>query len=140
MLPYMAHGHLIPFLSLARKLQERTRFTVTIATTPLNLRYIRSADAGASPKILLAELPFRSADHGLPPDTENTEKVPPSQIMRFLQAINRLKDPVERLVEQITDTEGRPPVGLVFDVLLGWGMDVGKKFGIKKIAFTTGTR
>ncbi|XWS58951.1 hypothetical protein CRYUN_Cryun08bG0078300 [Craigia yunnanensis] len=42
MLPMVAHGHLIPFLELARKIHQRTRFNITIATTPLNIQYLRS--------------------------------------------------------------------------------------------------
>lgn len=138
LLPFMAHGHLIPFLALARKFQESTRFTVTIATTPLNLRYIRSAAAGGSPEIRLAELSFRSADHGLPPDTENTENLPLSQIVSLFHASTSLKGPVERLVEEINVREGRLPACLVFDVFLGWAVEIGRKFGIKNISFSTG--
>jgi hypothetical protein len=34
MLPFLAHGHLIPFLALARQLHQTTGFTITIVSTP----------------------------------------------------------------------------------------------------------
>ncbi|CAN1779033.1 Crocetin glucosyltransferase 3 [Linum perenne] len=74
MLPAMAHGHLIPFLSLARQfLRRRPSLTITIATTPLNINYLTSTldPATADSNILLSSLPFHAADHGLPPDSEN---------------------------------------------------------------------
>ncbi|KAK9932702.1 hypothetical protein M0R45_019927 [Rubus argutus] len=43
MLPFLALGHLIPFLALAKQIQHRTGFRITIATTPLNAQYLRLA-------------------------------------------------------------------------------------------------
>ncbi|KAJ4715426.1 Glycosyltransferase [Melia azedarach] len=77
MLPLLAHGHLIPSLALAKQIHRRTGFTITIANTPLNIQYLRStisADSNSSETshIRLAELPFCSSDHGLPPNAEST--------------------------------------------------------------------
>ncbi|WJX59164.1 hypothetical protein P8452_44522 [Trifolium repens] len=65
MIPFMAHGHLIPFLALARKIQEITNsFTITIATTPLNIQHLKSAISTTISSINLAELPFNHSQHG----------------------------------------------------------------------------
>ncbi|KAI3420706.1 Glycosyltransferase [Psidium guajava] len=140
MLPFMAHGHLIPFLALARRIRRQTHFSVNIATTPLNLRYLRSTmspeddDSG----IRLYELPFRSSDHGLPPDTENTENLPLNQIATLFHSSASLSAPVERLISEITTEEGRPPLCLISDVFFGWSVDIAKRLGTKSISFTTG--
>ncbi|KAF8014213.1 hypothetical protein BT93_H0145 [Corymbia citriodora subsp. variegata] len=140
MLPFMAHGHLIPFLALARRIRRHTPFVVTLATTPLNLRYLRSTmspsddDSG----IRLYELPFCSSEHGLPPDTENTENLPLNQIMPFCHSSVSLAAPVERLISNITAEEGRPPLCVISDVVFGWSVDVARRLGTKSIAFTTG--
>ncbi|XVF29338.1 hypothetical protein REPUB_Repub15cG0112200 [Reevesia pubescens] len=76
MLPLMGHGHLIPFLALARQIHHRTGFNITIANTPLNIQYLRSnLHQDPTSGIYLAELQFNSSDHGLPPNTENTENL-----------------------------------------------------------------
>ncbi|KAL3724441.1 hypothetical protein ACJRO7_029587 [Eucalyptus globulus] len=140
MLPFMAHGHLIPFLALARRICRQTPFAVTLATTTLNLRYLRSTmsldddDSG----IRLHELPFRSSDHGLPPDTENSENLPLSQIATLLHSSVSLAAPVECLISNITAEEGRPPLCVISDAFFGWSVDVARRLGTKSIAFTTG--
>ncbi|KAK7830821.1 crocetin glucosyltransferase 3 [Quercus suber] len=82
MLPFLAQGHLIPFLALARQIHQRTGFTITIANTPLNIKYLRSTifshDLHSNPSsdsnfIHLAELPFCSTQHGLP-QTQRTQR------------------------------------------------------------------
>ncbi|XP_010069359.2 LOW QUALITY PROTEIN: crocetin glucosyltransferase 3 [Eucalyptus grandis] len=140
MLPFMAHGHLIPFLALARRIRRQTPFAVTLAATPLNLWYLRSTmspdddDSG----IRFHELPFRSSDHGLPPDTENTENLPLSQIGMLFRSSVSLATPVERLISDITAEEGRPPLCVISDVLFGWSVDIARRLGTKSITFTTG--
>ncbi|XP_048127969.1 crocetin glucosyltransferase 3-like [Rhodamnia argentea] len=140
MLPFMAHGHLIPFLALARRICRQAPFSVTLATTPLNLRYLRSTispdddDSG----IRLYEIPFCSSDHGLPPDTENTENLPFNKIVKLFHSSVSLAGPVECLISDITTEEGRPPLCVISDVFLGWSVDIAKRLGTKNIAFTTG--
>ncbi|KAK7320506.1 hypothetical protein VNO77_30040 [Canavalia gladiata] len=45
MVPFMAHGHLIPFLALAKRIKERKglNINITIATIHLNIQYLQSA-------------------------------------------------------------------------------------------------
>ncbi|CAA6662562.1 unnamed protein product [Spirodela intermedia] len=86
--PFLAQGHIIPFLALAKLITRRYpgRFTVTLVSTPLNVRSLRQ------------EIPFRSADHGLPPDTENTDSVPFQDLIRIFQASTTLQPQFERLI------------------------------------------
>ncbi|KAG6419851.1 hypothetical protein SASPL_116363 [Salvia splendens] len=89
MLPFMAQGHLIPFLALANQIA----FTITIATTPLNVRHLRAASTQPSPHIHFAALPFNSADHSLPPETENTDSLPHHLIIDLCHASTSLEPP-----------------------------------------------
>ena len=70
--PFLAQGHLIPFLNLARRLESlaqrrgsgQRRLVVTIVSTPRNVAGLRlSVPPGSS--IGFAELPFSPSDHGL---------------------------------------------------------------------------
>ncbi|XP_010069360.2 UDP-glycosyltransferase 92A1 [Eucalyptus grandis] len=140
MLPFMAHGHLIPFLALARRIRHLTPFVVTLATTPLNLRYLRSTMSpdNDDSRIHLYELPFCSSDHGLPPDTENTENLPPDRIPALCHSSVSLTAPVERLISDITTEDGRPPLCVISDVFFGWSVDAVRRLGTKSITFTAG--
>ncbi|KAE8022778.1 hypothetical protein FH972_008552 [Carpinus fangiana] len=139
MLPYMAHGHLIPFLALARQIQRTTGFTITIANTALNIQYLRSTiSTDSNSSIRFAELPFCSSDHGLPPNAENTENLPPNKIVNLFHASLSLKDPFRRLVRDIIDQEGRLPLCIISDVFFGWAVEVAKSVGTVNVTFTTG--
>ncbi|KAI9114936.1 hypothetical protein K1719_013949 [Acacia pycnantha] len=138
MVPYMAHGHLIPFLALARLIHQQTSFTITIANTPLNIQHLQSAiSSSSSSNIHLASLPFEPTSHGLPPHIENAEKLPPPLLPNLGLAALSLQPHLRTLISRITEEEGRPPLCIIFDVFLGWISDVAKSFGSKSITFTT---
>ncbi|CAB4294226.1 unnamed protein product [Prunus armeniaca] len=88
MLPFMAQGHIITFLALAKQIHHRTNFTITIATTPLNIQSLQSTIATSSNNntINLAELSFCSTDHGLLPNTETPENLPLSKQINLFAA------------------------------------------------------
>ncbi|KAJ8774422.1 hypothetical protein K2173_016868 [Erythroxylum novogranatense] len=142
MLPVMAHGHLIPFLALARRIYETTGFTITIANTPLNIQHLRSTSNSSlpgdePPRIQFAELPFCSVDHGLPPNTENTENLSLEQIGRFFCATLDLKSPFRQLLSDITATEGKPPLCVISDFFFGWANEVAHSVGTVNLTFST---
>ncbi|KAF7133081.1 hypothetical protein RHSIM_Rhsim09G0078400 [Rhododendron simsii] len=143
MLPFMAHGHLIPFLALARQIHQTTNFTITIATTPLNIAYLRSAVSSDptlshSTRLRLAALPFNSSDHNLPPNTENTESLPLNQIINLFHSSAALEPPSHRLVADIAAQEGRPPICIVSDVFNGWASRVAERINTTNVSFSTG--
>ncbi|XVF37745.1 hypothetical protein REPUB_Repub20aG0036300 [Reevesia pubescens] len=77
MLPLMGHGHLIPFLALAKQIHNRTGFNITIANIHFNIQYLcLTLQQDPTSEIDLADLKFNSEDHGLPPNTENIENLP----------------------------------------------------------------
>nr|POE73858.1 crocetin glucosyltransferase 3 [Quercus suber] len=143
MLPFMAHGHLIPFLALARQIQQRTGFSITIASTKLNIQYLRSTISTDSNSqslfnIRFAELPFNSTDHDLPPNSENTENLSLGNIGKLFHASISLKDPVLHLVNDIIHQEGKPPLCIISDVFFGWATELAKSVNTVNITFTTG--
>lgn len=138
LLPFLAQGHLIPFLALARQIQQGTGFIVTIATTPLNAQYLRNAISKSSSNIRLAELLFCSSDHGLPPNSENTDFLPIHHIANLCQASATLKAPFHRFVSNHIENEGKPPLCIISDVFLGWAVHVAKSVGSVSLTFTTG--
>ncbi|GLT72595.1 hypothetical protein SLA2020_445160 [Shorea laevis] len=138
MLPFLAHGHLIPFLALANQIHQTTGFTITIVSTPLNVHHLQSTISSYS-NIRLAELPFCSTDHGLPPNAENTENLSLHDIPILCNASLTLEASFPTLVRDIMDKEGygRPPLCIISDVFFGWAVNVAKSVGSVSVTFTT---
>nr|ABR17691.1 unknown [Picea sitchensis] len=140
MFPFMAQGHIIPFLELAKLLAKRTGFAITIANTPLNIRNLKPKidSTGAGLDIRLAELPFSAASHGLPPQAENTDSLPYHLIIRLMEASEHLEPHFERLLRRICQEDGgRLPLCIISDMFFGWTQDVGHRLGIPRIQFCT---
>ncbi|TYG95041.1 hypothetical protein ES288_A11G235800v1 [Gossypium darwinii] len=141
MLPFMAHGHLIPFLSLATQIHHRTGFNIAIANTPLNIQYLRSTfhqHQHPPPWIHLFELPFNSAGHGLPPNSENTENLPLDQIGKLVISSVSLKTPFHNFLLDIIKKQGKPPLCIISDVFFGWVVEVANIMNTVSITFDTG--
>ncbi|XP_042520437.1 crocetin glucosyltransferase 3-like [Macadamia integrifolia] len=137
MLPFMARGHMIPFLALAKQIAERTHFTITIVSTPLNIQQLRST-ASPSSTITFAELPFCSLDHGLPTNSENTDSLPSSHITTLFIASQTLEPSFHRLISDMFQQEGRTPLCIISDVFMSWAVNVARSFETPHFTFTTG--
>ncbi|GMI64408.1 hypothetical protein like AT5G12890 [Hibiscus trionum] len=136
MFPFMAHGHLIPFLALANHIHHHTGFTIAIANTPLNIQYLRRQNS--PPWIHLLELPYNSSDHGLPPNTEHTEDLPLDQIGKLVISTVSLKTPFHNLLLDMVRKQGQPPLCIISDLFFGWVVDVAKSVNTVNITFATG--
>ncbi|GLJ06381.1 hypothetical protein SUGI_0037690 [Cryptomeria japonica] len=142
MFPFMAQGHIIPFLQLSYLLAARTRFTITIVSTPRNVQTLTPTIQSARQKdssldIRLAELPFSSADHGLPPRTENTDSLALPQFLTLMEAAEKLQPHFENLIRKICAEDGCTPLCIISDMFLGWTLDVADMFAIPRICFFT---
>ncbi|MED6133443.1 hypothetical protein PIB30_028367 [Stylosanthes scabra] len=143
MVPFMAKGHLIPFLELATHIQQRISSKITIASTPLNIQHlIKHHNQYHNHNhnhnhIHFAELPFNPAQHGLPPNGDNTANLRLEHIQKLAQASLSLEEPLSSLISKIKEEEGHPPLCIISDLFLGWVNNVAKSFGIKNITFNT---
>ncbi|KAJ6860670.1 UDP-glycosyltransferase 92A1-like [Populus alba x Populus x berolinensis] len=142
MLPFLAHGHLIPFLALARQIHQATGFKISIASTPLNIQYLSStfnssSDEPENDHIHLLELPFCSTDNDLPPNTENSENLSLDSIGKLLSASLSLRKPFHSLVSDIAAKQGHPPLCIISDVFLGWATEVANSLGTVNVTFAT---
>ncbi|KAF8721314.1 hypothetical protein HU200_023247 [Digitaria exilis] len=137
--PFLAQGHLIPFLNLAKRLEtqaHRRRLEVTILSTPRNVASLRRAVPAGS-RIGFAELPFSPSDHGLPPDTESTEVVPLDAFPTFFFATEKLRPAFEALVTELVARAGRRNVCVLADIFLGWTAESAKALGVQHRVFLT---
>lgn len=136
MLPFLAQGHIIPFLELAKNIQERTEFSITLVNTPLNIKNLKLTQSNTS-KIHLVSLPFNSSDHDLPPNTETTEALSLPQVISLFYASTSLETSFKELISNITSEEGKAPLCIISDVFMGWTNEVAKSLNIINVSFST---
>lgn len=136
--PFMAQGHIIPFLALALHLESKLRrlpnLTITFLNTPLNIAKLRSS-LPPSTALRLVELPFRPSDHGLPPDADNTNALPYPLVARLLHASTSLRGPFRDLLLGLV-AGGRKPLCVIADIFFGWTATVCRELGIFHAVFS----
>ncbi|KAK6164220.1 hypothetical protein DH2020_001084 [Rehmannia glutinosa] len=135
--PFMAQGHITPFLALAQKI-EQMGYTSTFVSTPLNIKKLhKSLHPSSSSSIKFVEIPFNSSDHGLPPDSEDTDSLPYNLSLRLLEASLCLKLPFKNLLSDLTDKNGgEKPLWVISDLFFGWAADVAHELGIFHAIFS----
>ncbi|CAL5430217.1 unnamed protein product [Camellia sinensis] len=127
------------FLALATQIHQTTGFTITIATTPININYLRSTiitNHQSHDQICLVALPFNSSDHDLPPITENTEAVPLNQLTTLFQASTVLEAPSYQLLADHCQRRSASNLHNS-DVLNSWATCVAQSIQTVNVSFTT---
>ncbi|XXG90626.1 hypothetical protein AAC387_Pa12g2348 [Persea americana] len=132
--PLMAQGHLIPFLALAKTLEQKTSYTITLVNTSLNIQSLQSSLPPIS-TIRLMALPFNGPDHGLPPHAENTDSLPLPLYPNFFKASQALQPSFEQLISDISQQDGSPPACIITDMFFGWTVEIARKLGIFHTVF-----
>uniref|UniRef100_A0ACD5W3S7 Uncharacterized protein n=1 Tax=Avena sativa TaxID=4498 RepID=A0ACD5W3S7_AVESA len=133
-LPLAAQGHMIPMVDTARLLAARGPL-VTVVTTPVNAARNRAAvdcarKAGLAVELL--ELPFQSAQLGLPEGMEAVDQLtgqPPEIALGFFKAIWTLAGPLEEYLRALP----RLPDCLVADACNPWTAPVCERLGIPRL-------
>ncbi|KAJ4891782.1 UDP-glycosyltransferase 73C3 [Raphanus sativus] len=132
--PFMAQGHMIPMVDIARLLAQRG-VTITIVTTPHNAERFknvlnRAIEAGLPINVVHVKLPFQEA--GLPEGKENMDSLDSKELMvPFFKMVNMIEEPVMKLVEEMKPR----PSCLICDLCLPYTSKIAKAFNIPKIVF-----
>ncbi|KAL0427050.1 UNVERIFIED_CONTAM: UDP-glycosyltransferase 73C3 [Sesamum latifolium] len=104
LLPYMAQGHMIPMVDLARLLADHG-VTISILTTPVNAARFQSiVDRAVATglDIHIHHFKFPCSQVGLPDGCENFDMLASSDdVVKIFRAIHMLKDQVEELLRQL---------------------------------------
>ncbi|KAF5186878.1 Udp-glycosyltransferase 92a1 [Thalictrum thalictroides] len=137
MFPFMAQGHIIPFLTLALQIEQRFGYKIIFVNTPLNIKKLHSSLPPNS-SISLIQLPYCSTDHGLPPDSENTDTLSYPLICNLLTSTLSLKPYFEQLILDLTKQQGHPPLCIIADLLFGWTVDIANDMNIFHAIFNSG--
>ncbi|CAL5059579.1 unnamed protein product [Urochloa decumbens] len=134
--PFVAQGHTIPMVDLARLLGSRGA-RVSLVTTPMNAARLRGV-AGHATRAKLAldivELPFPTDVAGLPPGIEHVDQVTNhNHCVLLFAALRRLAEPLEAYLRSLPPP--RRPSCLVSDWCNGWTAAVSARLGIPRLFF-----
>ncbi|KAK6778488.1 hypothetical protein RDI58_025206 [Solanum bulbocastanum] len=132
--PFMAQGHTIPMIDIARLLAQRG-VIITIVTTHLNANRFkkvvdRAVEIGL--KIQVVHLYFPSLEAGLPEGCENFDMLPSMDLgLKFFDATKRLQPQVEEMLQEMKPS----PSCVISDMCFPWTTNVAQKFNIPRIVF-----
>ncbi|XP_052186625.1 UDP-glucosyltransferase 29-like [Diospyros lotus] len=135
MMPWLAHGHVSPYLELAKKLAERN-FIVFFCSTPINLTSNNKKLSGMSdnPKysgsIHPVELHLPSSLE-LPPQHHTTKGLPPRLMPALKQAFDAASPGFSALLRTLN------PDVVVYDFSQKWVADSASSLNIPAVQFLT---
>lgn len=127
--PFLAHGHMIPTVDMAKSFAEKG-VKATIITTPLNAPFISKAIEKSKTMIHIQTIEFPCAEAGLPDGCENIDSIPsPDLFEQFYIATALLQEPLEQLFLK------QSPDCIVADMFFPWATHSAAKFGIPRLVF-----
>ncbi|XP_031112937.1 UDP-glycosyltransferase 92A1 [Ipomoea triloba] len=135
--PFMAQGHITPFLALSFRIAEKGSYNIILVNTPLNIKKLRSSLPPKYSSIRLLEIPFDGTQHGLPPDAETADILPYYVGLRLLELSPSLEPAFRALLSDvIREQGGLRPLCVVADFFFGWTAAVAREFGIFHAIFS----
>ncbi|KAL6226723.1 hypothetical protein ACLB2K_000684 [Fragaria x ananassa] len=124
--PWLAYGHLMPFLQVSNFLAQKGH-RISFISTPKNLH--RLPTSSLSPLINLIELPLPAVD-GLPHSAESTADIPINKVPYLKKAYDKLELPLTHFLEQSDVT------WIVHDFASHWLPRVVTRLEINSVYFT----
>ncbi|KAL8524940.1 hypothetical protein ACS0TY_014529 [Phlomoides rotata] len=133
MFPWLAHGHIHPFLQLSKKL-SKTNFTIYFCSTAINLDSNRSSVENElsddDPWIKLVELQIPSSPD-LPPHLHTTKNLPSNLIPALLQAFQKSSSSFSDILNS-----AKPDL-LIYDIFQPWAPKMASSKGVPSVYFST---
>lgn len=130
--PFMAQGHMIPTIDMAKLFASRG-IKATIITTALNAPLLaktiqRSKNLGVEIGVLVIKFPTIEA--GLPEGCESFHMASSHGVQqKFIKATTMLEPQIEQLLQE------HAPDCLVADIFFPWATDTATEYGIPRLVF-----
>ena len=129
MLPWIAHGHISPFLELAKKLTRRN-FHIFFCSTPINLHPIKEKlPQKYSLSIQFVELHLPSLPE-LPPHYHTTDGLPPRLAPTLKKAFDMGSQNFSTILKSLS------PDLLVYDFIQQWALSLALSQNIPAVEFS----
>uniref|UniRef100_A0ACD6AAH4 Uncharacterized protein n=1 Tax=Avena sativa TaxID=4498 RepID=A0ACD6AAH4_AVESA len=130
--PWLAFGHMIPFLELSKRLAARGH-AVTFVSTPRNLARLPPVPPHLSARLRFVSLPLPRVD-GLPEGAESTADVPAEKIELVKKAMDGLAAPLAAFLADEA-ASGRRPDWIIHDFCHHWVPPIAEEHKVPCAAF-----
>ncbi|CAN6180203.1 unnamed protein product [Urochloa humidicola] len=134
--PWLAFGHIVPFLELAQQLAKRGHL-VTFVSSPRNIARLPRVRE-LSPRIRLFPLPLPAVD-GLPAGAESTADVPPQKVELLKVAFDGLASPFASFLASSSSSSSsaaaagghsKRPDWIILDFAHSWLPPIAEQHGV----------
>lgn len=130
--PFLAQGHIRPFLSLFNCVQKQhPDHIITLVSTPGNITTVRSSIPSSS-SLNFHSIAFSPEFHGLPSNAESTADIPFTLLITFFKASESLRPAFEDFISTLPG-----PVCIISDPFFAWSVEVSRKFNTFHSVFLT---
>lgn len=125
--PFLAQGHMIPTLDMAKLFISRGVKTTIIATPGFDKQVENARESGFNIGMHVLEFPPEKSE--LPDEIKSLDQISDDLMPTFAEALELLQEPVEKLLEEFH------PDCLVADPFFPWAADSAAKFDIPRLVF-----
>ncbi|KAL3810537.1 hypothetical protein ACJIZ3_000695 [Penstemon smallii] len=132
-LPWLAFGHMTPFLQLSIAL-AKLRIHVSFISTPRNIQRLPKIPSTLAPFLDLVSFPLPQlqppAAGLLPENAEATVDVPWEKVQYLKMAYDLLQEPFKNFIAE------KLPNWIILDIAPYWASDIARDFNIPTIAYS----
>ncbi|KAF9674552.1 hypothetical protein SADUNF_Sadunf10G0138900 [Salix dunnii] len=128
MFPWLAFGHMIPYLELAKQIAQRGH-KISFLSTPRNIHRLPPLPPNLTPRINLVSLPLPHVEN-LPHNAEATADLPHDKIPYLKIAFDGLQDSLFHFLQSSS------PDWIIFDFAPYWLPEIATKLGISGVYFS----
>ncbi|XP_038701626.1 UDP-glycosyltransferase 91A1-like [Tripterygium wilfordii] len=128
MFPWLAFGHIIPYLELAKLLAGKGH-KISFISTPRNIDRLPKLPSNIAPYIDFIALPLPHV-HNLPPNAEATSDLPSDTVVYLKLAYDLLQEPVTEFLKI------QSPNWVLFDFTAYWIAPIASELGIRSSFFS----
>ncbi|KAJ4838782.1 hypothetical protein Tsubulata_024656 [Turnera subulata] len=128
MVPWLAFGHMMPWLELAKLIAQKGH-KISFISTPRNIDRLPKTPPHLSSAIHFIKVPLPQIE-GLPPDAEATSDLPSNKVQYLKKALDLLQEPLTQLLASLD------PDWVFSDFATYWVGSIAAKLGIKTVCFS----
>ncbi|THG08448.1 hypothetical protein TEA_023511 [Camellia sinensis var. sinensis] len=128
MFPWLAFGHMIPFLELSKVIAQKGH-TVSFVCTRRNIDRLPKLPPNLAPLINLVKLQLHKVDK-LPDNAESTIDLPYDEVKYLKMAYDQLQQPMTQILADLA------PDWVIYDFAPYWLGPIATKLGISSVFFS----